>query len=327
MPTKQRNVLIVGGAGYIGSHMIRCAQHAGYTPIVLDNLVTGHADAVGDVKLIIGDINDTVLLTQLFENYSFAAVMDFAALAQVNESVNAPARYYHNNVSGTLNLLRVMMNAKVKNFIYSSSAAVYGEPQYLPIDEKHPIAAVNPYGRSMWMVEQMLQDFSHSYDLNCAVLRYFNAAGADLHADLAERHNPETHLIPLILQVAKGQQQAVTIYGEDYPTLDGTCVRDYVHVSDICDAHLLVLQALLDGKRSCTYNLGTGHGYSVREVLTTARIVTGNIIPSVISGRRAGDPAILVADASAIQQDLNWQPKYIKLSEIIQSAWEIFVTP
>jgi UDP-glucose 4-epimerase len=328
MPIKQqRNVLIVGGAGYIGSHMVRCVQQAGFTPVVLDNLVTGHADAVGDAKLIIGDIHDTLLLTQLFENYSFVAVMHFASFIQVSESVAAPARYYHNNVSGTLNLLTAMMNAKVKNFIFSSSASVYGEPQYLPIDEKHVIAPVNPYGRSKAMVEQMLQDFTRSYDMKFAVLRYFNAAGTDLHAGLAERHNPETHLIPLILQVAKGQQQAITIFGDDYSTIDGTCVRDYVHVNDICDAHLLVLNALLNGQQSCIYNLGTGQGYSVREVLTAARLVTGNTIPSIISGRRAGDPAILVADATAIQRDLNWQPKYTNVREIIRSAWEIFVTP
>jgi UDP-glucose 4-epimerase len=328
MPTKlQRNVLIVGGAGYIGSHMVRCVQQAGYTPIILDNLSTGHADAVGDAKLIIGDIHDSLLLNQLFQNYSFVAVMHFASFIQVSESVAAPALYYHNNVNGTLNLLKAMMHAKVKNFIFSSSASVYGEPQYLPIDEKHPIAPVNPYGRTKMMVEQILQDFAHSYDMKFAVLRYFNAAGTDLHDGLAERHNPETHLIPLILQVAKGQQQAITIFGDDYPTIDGTCVRDYVHVNDICAAHLLVLNALLAGHSSCTYNLGTGQGYSVREVLTAARQVTGNTIMSITSGRRVGDPAILVADAAAITRDLNWRPRYNNVSEIIRSAWEIFVTP
>jgi UDP-glucose 4-epimerase len=328
MPIKsQRNVLIVGGAGYIGSHMIRCMQQAGYTPIVLDNLVTGHADAVGDAKLIIGDMHDTVLLTQLFENYSFVAVLHFAGLIQVNESVAAPARYYSNNVGGTLNLLTAMLNANVKNFIFSSTAAVYGEPQYIPIDEQHPIVPVNPYGRGKSIVELMLADFARSYDMKFATLRYFNASGADLHAGLCERHHPETHLIPLMLQVAKGQQSHITIHGDDYPTIDGTCVRDYVHVNDICAAHLLVLQALLDGADCCTYNLGTGQGYSVREVLTAARLVTGNTIPSVMGSRRDGDPAILVADASAITRDLNWQPKYTKLTDIIESAWEILVTP
>ena len=328
MPTKsQRNVLIVGGAGYIGSHMVRCVQRAGYTPIVLDNLVTGHADAVGSAKLIIGDIHDSVLLGQLFEKYAFAAVMHFASFIQVNESVSDPSRYYHNNVSGSLNLLTAMLAANVKNFIFSSSASVYGEPQYIPMDEAHPIAPVNPYGRSKSMVEQMLQDFSRTYAMKYAVLRYFNASGADLHAGLTERHHPETHLIPLVLQVAKGQLHSLSIYGDDYPTFDGTCVRDYIHVADICDAHLLVLNALLDGADSCTYNLGTGQGYSVLEVLSAARLVTGNTIPSVVRERRAGDPAILVADANAIQRDLNWQPNYFKLTDIIKSAWEILVTP
>jgi UDP-glucose 4-epimerase len=328
MPIKpQRHVLIVGGAGYIGSHMVRCVQRAGYTPIVLDNLVTGHADAVGSAKLIIGDIHDSVLLGQLFEKYAFAAVMHFASYIQVNESVSDPSRYYHNNVSGSLNLLTAMLAANVKNFIFSSSASVYGEPQYIPMDEAHPIAPVNPYGHSKSMVEQMLYDFSRTYDMKYAVLRYFNASGADLHAGLTERHHPETHLIPLILQVAKGQLHSLSIFGDDYATFDGTCVRDYIHVADICDAHLLVLNALVDCAGSCTYNLGTGQGYSVLEVLQAARLVTGNTIPAVVRERRAGDPAILVADAGAIQRDLNWQPKYLKLTDIIKSAWEILVTP
>jgi UDP-glucose 4-epimerase len=323
MPTNQRRlILIVGGAGYIGSHMVKCVQRAGYTPIVLDSLVTGHKDAVGDAKLIVGDIHDTKLLTEIFTNYSFAAVMHFASFIQVGESVSQPARYYHNNVSGTLNLLNAMVAANVKYFIFSSSAAVYGEPQYTPINEQHPIAPLNPYGRSKWMVEQMLRDFSHSYDFKFAALRYFNAAGADTLAGLSERHHPETHLIPLILQVANNELRAVTIFGDDYATVDGTCVRDYVHVNDICDAHLLALTALWNGADSCTYNVGTGQGYSVQQVLTTARQVTGSIITAKIAGRRAGDPAILVADATAICRDLNWRPRYNTLTALIQSAWE-----
>jgi UDP-glucose 4-epimerase len=326
MPTKQRQILIVGGAGYIGSHMVKCVQRAGFTPVVLDSLVTGHADAVGQAKLIVGDIHDTALLTQLFSEYSFDAVMHFASFIQVNESVAKPALYYHNNVSGTLNLLNAMLAASVKYFIFSSSAAVYGEPQYTPIDESHPLLPVNPYGQSKLMVEQILRDFSKSYEFKFAALRYFNAAGADASSGLSERHHPETHLIPLLLQAATDDASAITIFGNDYATDDGTCVRDYVHVNDICDAHLLTLAALWEGKDSCIYNLGTGHGYSVREVLTAACAVTGCDISHKISGRRVGDPAVLVADAGAIMRDLNWRPRYTTLTELIESAWQLQVT-
>jgi UDP-glucose 4-epimerase len=312
-------VLVVGGAGYIGSHMVMCLQHAGYTPIVLDNLSTGHRDAVKNARLIVGDIHDTECLNELFATYDVAAVMHFAGFIQVNESVKDPAKYYHNNVVGTLNLLKAMLAANVKHFIFSSTAAVYGEPQYTPIDEKHPLAPINPYGCSKVMIEQVLADFRESYALKFAALRYFNASGAA--EGLAERHEPETHLIPLILQVASGERENITVYGDDYATVDGTCVRDYIHVNDICRAHLLALEALWEGVDSCIYNLGTGEGYSVQQVIDMARQVTGVEISQVLGERREGDPAVLVADAKSIMQDLGWRPVQSGLKMIVENAW------
>jgi UDP-glucose 4-epimerase len=315
-------VLVTGGAGYIGSHMVYCLEQAGYLPIVLDNLSTGHRDAVRHAELIVGDIHDTALLEQLFASYDFTAVMHFAGLIQVNESVVDPLKYYQNNVAGTINLLNVMLKANVKHFIFSSSAAVYGEPQYTPLDEHHSLLPINPYGQSKLMVENILQDFSKSYDLKFIALRYFNAAGADPSVGLAERHDPETHLIPLVLQVARGERDSFTIYGNDYATPDGTCVRDYVHVKDICHAHLLALQALLEGKDSCIYNLGAGFGFSVQQVIDEVCKVTGKNIPHVVGSRRLGDPAVLVADASRIMQDLGWKARHSALKVIIENAWK-----
>jgi UDP-glucose 4-epimerase len=248
--------------------------------------------------------------------------MHFAAFIQVGESVKEPAKYYQNNFAGTLVLLQAMLNAQVKHFIFSSTAAVYGEPQYTPIDENHPIAPINPYGRSKWMVEQVLRDYAASYGLKFAALRYFNAAGADPSGALAERHDPETHLIPLVLQVASGHKQSITIYGDDYPTPDGTCVRDYIHVNDLCDAHLLALQALWNGAENASYNLGTGQGFSVQQVIDTAREVTDCDIAVTKGERREGDPAVLVADATFAMEKLGWQPKYSDLKTIIQHAWQ-----
>lgn len=318
LTNKKQKILIVGGAGYIGSHMVQCAQRAGYTPIVLDNLSTGHRDAVLDAELIVGDMQDTALLAQIFATHEITAVMHFAAFIQVGESVTDPAKYYQNNVVGTLDLLRAMLKANVKYFVFSSTAAVYGEPRYTPIDETHPLAPVNPYGHSKRMVEQVLQDYAQSYGLKYAVLRYFNAAGADPEGKLAERHDPETHLIPIVLQVASGQRSALCINGNDYPTEDGTCVRDYVHVNDLCDAHLLALQALWKGAGNKTYNLGTGQGYSIQQVVAAARAVTGHEIPVVQGERRAGDPAVLVADARLAMRELEWQPRYVDLETIIK---------
>lgn len=318
MPTK--SILVVGGAGYIGSHMVACLQRSGFTPVVLDNLSTGHREAVGDAQLIVGDITDTQLLDAVFSTQPFLSVMHFASLIQVGESVKDPASYYHNNVTGTLNLLRAMLKWHVKKIIFSSTAAVYGEPISVPIQEEHPLVPINPYGHSKRMAEQILNDFAHAYGLQFASLRYFNAAGADLENKLVERHDPETHLIPLLLNAARGEAAAVTIYGRDYPTFDGTCIRDFIHVMDLCQAHLYALQALLDGKQNGFYNLGTGQGYSVQQVVDTAKSITGLDIPVVYGDRRSGDPAVLVADPSRAMRELNWQPKYSDLATIIAHA-------
>lgn len=318
MPTK---ILVVGGAGYIGSHMVACLLHQGCVPIVLDDLSTGHCESVSGAELVIGNIGDSQLLDTLFARHDFSAVMHFASFIQVGESVLDPAKYYQNNLANTLSLLNAMLKWKVKNFIFSSTAAVYGEPKYSPIDEKHSVAPINPYGQSKRMVEQVLEDFSRAYDFNFMALRYFNAAGADPSGRLGECHEPETHLIPLALQVAAGRRDFITIYGDDYVTPDGTCIRDYVHVNDLCDAHLLALHALWEGKKSNIYNLGTGTGFSVRHVIDVASQVTQKTIKVVKGERRAGDPAVLVADAIRAKKELHWQPRYSNLDIIISHAW------
>jgi UDP-glucose 4-epimerase len=322
MPTK-KTVLVVGGAGYIGANMVHYLRQSEFNPLVLDDLSTGHRDAVADTELIIGTIADTSLLDQIFTAHDIFSVMHFASFIQVGESVREPARYYNNNVAGTLNLLNAMLKHNVNRFIFSSTAAVYGEPLYTPIDEKHPLSPVNPYGQSKRMVEQMLEDFSRAYGLRFVSLRYFNAAGAGFAAGLAERHEPETHLIPLVLQAASGKREAVSVYGRDYPTPDGTCVRDYIHVMDLCSAHLLALQALADRKYSAIYNLGTGVGHSVQQVIDTAKAVTGRDIQVIDSPRRPGDPTVLVASPALAMQELNWQPQYSDLATIVRSAWEM----
>lgn len=320
MPTNC--ILIVGGAGYIGSHMVKQLIQKGYRPLVLDNLSTGYKEAVKTAELIVGDIENTNLLEQIFSSYPITAVMHFASFIQVGESVSDPAKYYQNNFSATLNLLRTMLKHQVKQFIFSSTAAVYGEPRYTPIDEKHPLLPINPYGKTKYMVEQMLEDFSKAYDFRYISLRYFNAAGADPDGDLAECHEPETHLIPLVLEVAKNKKKLITVNGQDYKTPDGTCIRDYIHVSDLCSAHFLALNALMEKADSNVYNLGTGKGASVNEVIESARKITQHHIPVVYSERRAGDPAVLVADATRAKKELNWNPIYSDLETIIQHAWK-----
>jgi len=314
-------ILVVGGAGYIGSHMVVCLKQAGFTPIVFDNLSTGHRDAVLDAEFIQGDLADVTLLDEVFAQHHFLAVMHFASFIQVGESVQQPAKYYQNNVTNTLNLLQALLKHKVKHFIFSSTAAVYGDPQSILMDEAHPKNPVNPYGHTKRMVEIMLEDFSRSYDFHFMSLRYFNAAGADPAGRLRERHEPETHLIPLLLQAAAGQRASVTLYGKDYATPDGTCIRDYIHVMDLCEAHLLALKALLDGKKSNTYNLGTGQGHSVKQVIDVAQKVTQKNIPIIEGERRPGDPAILVADPTRAIHELGWVPNYSSLEKIIEDAW------
>ena len=325
MPTSSPAVLVIGGAGYIGSHMVLALKQAGYHAIVLDNLSKGHLDAVQQVELLQGDMGDKDFLRRIFSRNKFAAVMHFGSFIEVGESIQFPAKYYQNNVAATLNLLDEMLAHKVKQFVFSSSAAVYGEPQSTTINEAHPLAPINPYGRSKQMVEAILADYAKSDGLQFAALRYFNAAGADPEGRAGERHEPESHLVPLILQVAAGKRSAINIHGNNYPTSDGTCVRDYVHVADLCDAHLLSLRALEAGKTNLIYNLGNGQGYSVQQVIDAVKRVTGKSIPVTIGPRREGDPAVLVADATRAKQELGWHPQYADLDTIVKHAWQFLI--
>jgi UDP-glucose 4-epimerase len=316
------NILVVGGAGYIGSHMVKRLSQAGYTPVVLDNLSQGRPEAVTTGQLIVCDLGDSDAVSVLFQAIRFDAVMHFASFIQVGESVIAPGKYYDNNVGNTIRLLECMIQHDVRKFIFSSTAAIFGDPQYVPIDEAHPKVPINPYGRSKWMIEQVLEDYDRAHALKSVCLRYFNAAGADPEGELGECHDPETHLIPLILQAAAGRRPAITVYGHDYDTADGTCIRDYIHVQDLCDAHLLALESLLAGGQGGRYNLGNGNGYSVAEVIAAAERVTGRRITQQEGPRRAGDPPSLVADARLAKQELGWNPKLADLDTIIAHAWQ-----
>ena len=319
--TNKINVLVVGGAGFIGSHMIKSLDQNGCRITVLDNLSSGHANAVLAGNMVVGDLSDGLFLDSLFSSCSFDVVMHFASSILVGESVKDPAKYYRNNVTNTQNLLDVMIRHNVKNLVFSSTAAIFGEPQYTPIDEKHPKLPINPYGRSKWMVEQILEDFDRAYGLKSVCLRYFNAAGADPKGDLGERHDPETHLIPLILQTISGRRDSFSVFGRDYGTKDGTCVRDYIHVSDLCDAHWLAIKYLLDGGNSECFNLGNGNGFSVQDVIYMCEKVTGKELKVIESGRREGDPAVLVADSLLASKLLGWNQKFGNLEDIIRHAW------
>lgn len=314
-------VLVVGGAGYIGSHMVKDLLANGHQVVVLDDLSKGYADAVPEGLLVRGNLGDRVLLDRIFSEQPIDAVMHFAAFIEVGESVAKPADYYLNNVANTLVLLDAMRRHGVLRFIFSSTAAVYGEPRRVPIDEQHPLAPINPYGFSKYAVEQALWDFDRAYGLRFTALRYFNAAGSDPEGRLGERHDPESHLIPLVLQAAAGERDCITIFGEDYDTPDGTCLRDYVHVADLCQAHRLALEGLLGDGASAVYNLGNGQGFSVREVIDAAAKVTGLEIPLRMGERRAGDPARLVADSRRARELLGWEPEYADLETIIAHAW------
>ncbi|OEC35039.1 UDP-glucose 4-epimerase [Pseudomonas cuatrocienegasensis] len=313
--------LVVGGAGYIGSHMVKHLLDANHLVVVADNFSTGYRAALLGGILEELDIADAAALDALFAAHHFDAVFHFASFIQVGESVSEPAKYYANNFSATLTLLQAMARAQIKNFIFSSTAAVYGDPVYMPIDEEHPKAAINPYGRSKWMVEQMLEDFDRAYGLKSVCLRYFNAAGADPEGLLGERHEPETHLIPLILQAASCRRPAITVFGRDYDTPDGTCIRDYIHVADLVKAHALAVDYLMAGGESSAFNLGNGQGFSVQEVIDTARRVTGRAITVSDAPRRAGDPPRLVADARRATAVLGWQPQYASIEQIVMHAW------
>jgi len=318
---RMRNVVVTGGAGYIGSHACKALAQEGYTPVAFDNLIRGNRWAVKNGPLELGDILDRAKLDEVFQRYQPEAVLHFAAYAYVGESVEDPGKYYRNNLAGTLTLLEAMRDHGVKKLVFSSTCATYGNPESTPIAEDHPQRPINPYGRSKLFVEQMLRDFDQTYDLRSISLRYFNAAGADADGDIGEAHDPETHLIPLILDVALGRRPYITVFGDDYDTPDGTCIRDYIHVTDLAEAHLLALHALEDGAQSAAFNLGNGQGFSVKEIIAEAERVTQRQIKSIIGPRRNGDPAILVGDSTLIRAQLGWEPKLSELNTTLTSAW------
>lgn len=316
-------ILVVGGAGYIGSHAVLALQQTGYNVVVLDNLVYGHRDLMEtlQVELIEGDMNDRALLDQLFATHDIAAVMHFAAYAYVGESVTEPAKYYRNNVVATLTLLEAMLAAGIKTFVFSSTCATYGVPKTVPIPEDHPQSPINPYGMTKLMVEKILADFDRAYGLKSVCFRYFNAAGADPEGRLGEDHDPETHLIPLVLQTALGKRESISVFGTDYPTEDGTCIRDYIHVTDLATAHVLGLEYLLKGGDSEVFNLGNGSGFSVKQVIEAGRQVTGREIKAIELERRPGDPPALIGSSEKARTVLGWQPQYPGINEIIRHAW------
>jgi UDP-glucose 4-epimerase len=315
------NILVTGGAGYVGSHAARFLDRAGHEVWIYDNLSQGHRGAVLPGRLIEGDLADGNELRSVLRARRIEAVMHFAANALVGESVENPAKYYRNNVVGALNLLDAMRDADVRRIVFSSTTAVYGAPERVPIVEDEPKQPINPYGFTKLVIERALEDYARAYGIGWAALRYFNAAGASPDGDLGEHHDPESHLIPIVLQVALGQREAITIFGEDYPTPDGTCIRDYVHVDDLADAHLRALDRLQPGE-GLKLNLGTGRGHSVREIIESCRRVTGQPIPERSGERRAGDPPKLVADSSRAQSLLGWRPRYTELDDIVATAWK-----
>lgn len=315
------SILVTGGAGYIGSHVVKDLSDNDFDVITVDNLKKGHKKAVLGGKLIVGDITDSEFLKEIFSYNEIEAVVHLAADSLVGESMENPGKYYHNNFDNGIKLLDVMLEHGVKNIVFSSTAAVYGEPQQIPIKEDHPIDPTNPYGESKYFFEKAMERYDKLFDLNYMSLRYFNAAGADLSGKIGEDHDPETHLIPLVLDTALGKRDKLYIFGNDYDTRDGTCVRDYIHVNDLAKAHTLALEALIQGKDSSIYNLGNGEGYTVREVIETARKVTNQEIPAENSSRREGDPAVLIASSAKIRQELNWQADYPELEKIIETAW------
>lgn len=313
-------ILVTGGAGYIGSVTVAALLAGGEQPVVLDNLVYGHREAIpGEVPFYEGDIGDSDLVGKIAAEHDITACMHFSAYAYVGESVEEPSKYFNNNVVQTIALLDKLVDLGIKRFVFSSTCATYGEPQYTPIDESHPQLPTNPYGWTKLMAEQALRAYDKAYGLRFVALRYFNACGAA--GDLGEDHDPETHLIPLVLAAAAGKIPEVSIFGDDYPTPDGTAVRDYIHVSDLADAHILALRYLESGGDSDVFNLGNGNGYSVNEVIEAARRVTGKPVPATVAARRAGDPSKLVADAQKARSVLGWEPRFPELESIIDSAW------
>jgi UDP-glucose 4-epimerase len=324
MSPQKPTILVTGGAGYIGSHAVLALVKADYQVVILDNLVYGHRDLVEkvlQVELIEGDIEDRSLLDHIFQTHNIEAVMHFSAYTYVGESVTNPDKYYRNNVLGTLTLLEAMLAASVKKFVFSSTCATYGVPKFIPLTEDHPQNPINPYGMTKLMVEQILADFDVAYGLKSVCFRYFNAAGADPSGLLGEDHNPESHLIPLVLLTALGKWESISIFGTDYDTPDGTAIRDYIHVSDLADAHILGLEYLLQGGESEVFNLGNGNGFSVREVIAAAEEVTGMVIPVKECDRRPGDSTVLIGTSEKAKKILGWQPRYLDIKNIVAHAW------
>lgn len=315
-----KNILVIGGAGYIGSHMVRMLAKQGYNPVVFDNLSKGHREAVANYPFELGDLGDKARLTEVFKKYGIEAVMHFAAFAEVGESVKEPSKYYHNNVAKVLDLLDALVENDIQYFVFSSTAATFGEPIRPKIDESHPQNPINPYGNTKLMVEKILADFDTAYGLKATALRYFNASGADDSGEIGESHNPETHLIPIVLQAAAGKRASIKMFGTDYPTPDGTCVRDYVHVNDLARAHILALEKMFKDNVSERFNLGSGNGFSVAEIVKEAKRITGIDFTVEKAPRRDGDPAVLVADSAKAERILGWKPQY-NLTRIIETAW------
>jgi UDP-glucose 4-epimerase len=316
-----KTILVVGGAGYIGSHMCKLLVKSGYKVVIFDNLSTGFRELAKYGELTVGDLKNKNEIENMFLKYDIFAVMHFSAFAYVGESVSNPQKYYQNNVANTLNLLEMMMKYNVKKFIFSSTCASFGEAKYLPIDEKHPQNPINPYGQSKLIVEKILDDYDKAYELKSIVLRYFNAGGADKELEIGEMHDPEPHLIPILLDVAIKKREFIEIYGDDYDTKDGTCIRDFIHVEDLANAHIKALEFLANRKKSEQFNLGNGDGYSIFDMIKTIENITKEKLPYKIKPRREGDPAILVADASKAKEVLRWEPK-LKIDSIIESAFK-----
>ncbi len=312
-------ILVVGGAGYIGSHTVKNMIANGYDVVVADNLSTGHKEAVLTADFELADLMDKDSLDKIFKKYKIDSVIHFAAFASVAESVKNPSKYYNNNVVGTLNLLNVMLDNNVKNIVFSSTAAVFGNPEYTPIDENHNTNPINPYGQSKLMIEKIFKDYRNAYGLNYIALRYFNASGCSLDGSLGESHNPETHLIPLVLKAIKGENDSIKIFGTDYDTPDGTCIRDFIHVEDLAEAHRLAIEKIADF--SGVINLGTNKGTSVREIVKISEDITGKKCPVVLEGRRPGDPGILYTSNQKALDVLGWKPK-LNMETIIKTAWD-----
>lgn len=315
-------ILVTGGAGYIGSHTVRELRERNMDVVVYDNLSTGHIESIGDTPFVKGDLFDVELLRKTFRDFKVDSVIHFAAYSLVGESMTNPAKYYHNNVAGTLALLDAMLAEDVKYLVFSSSAATYGDCGDGLITESSPQNPTSVYGQTKLMMEQFMQDYDKAYGMKYVALRYFNAAGAHSSGDIGEAHNPESHLIPLILQVSNGKRQQINIFGDDYPTPDGTCIRDYIHITDLADAHIKALEYLKKGGKSTYYNLGNGNGFSVKEVIDTVEKVVGSPVKKQVVERRAGDPASLVASSEKIQKELGWKAKYDTLDSIVASAWK-----